>query len=217
MNDMRAVIIPKSDQLTADELQAGPLTITIESVVIRPGTEQPVTISYGDDNKPYKPCKLMCRVMVECWGPDANAYTGKSMTLYRDPGVKWGGLAVGGIRISHITDIPSDKTMALQECKGSKKPFKVRPLMIQAKPVEDIVEEPKAARRTVKNFLDVLESEMSHAMLTTDPQVAYDEIMARDDVKRAEDTFTNGAKERFDRIVQTAINQLQPQGDADPG
>ena len=132
MNDMRAVIIPRSDQINADSLLAGPLTITITAVSIKPGTEQPVTISYdGDAGKPYRPCKSMARVMVQCWGPDANAYVGRSMTLYCDPTVTWGGMAVGGIRISHMSDIQGAQKMALTATKGSKKVFVVKPLAIQ--------------------------------------------------------------------------------------
>ena len=133
MNDMRAVIIPRSDQINADSLLGGPITITITAVSIKPGTEQPVTISYdGDAGKPYRPCKSMARVMVQCWGPDANAYVGRSMTLYCDPTVTWGGMAVGGIRISHMSDIQGAQKMALTATKGSKKVFVVKPLVIQA-------------------------------------------------------------------------------------
>ena len=131
VTDMGTVIIPKSDQINADDLLAGPITIMVEKVSIRPGTEQPVSIHFaGDGGKPYKPCKSMARVMVHCWGPDANKYVGRSMTLYCDPKVKWGGMAVGGIRISHMTDIEAVKTMALTETKGSRKPFTVHPLVI---------------------------------------------------------------------------------------
>lgn len=129
MNDMRSVIEPKADQLNADSLLGGPITITVTNVTIKPGTEQPVSVGYENDNgKPYKPCKSMCRVMVHCWGADANQYVGRGMTLYCDPKVKWGGLAVGGIRISHMTDINGTQVMALTETKGSKKPFTVKPL-----------------------------------------------------------------------------------------
>lgn len=129
MNDMSMVIVPKSDQINADDLIAGPRTITITSVDIRPGTEQPVSIHFdGDGGKPYKACKSMCRVMVSAWGPDAKAYVGRSLTLYRDPSVKWGGMEVGGIRISHMSHIERDMVLALTATKGSRKPFTVRPL-----------------------------------------------------------------------------------------
>lgn len=132
MNDMSSVIVPKSDQLNADDLITGPLTATIRDVRIRGGQEQPVSIFYeGDNGKPYKPCKSMCRVMVMMWGDDANQYVGRSLTLYRDPGVKWAGMAVGGIRISHMSHIERETTTALTETKGVRKAFTVKPLRIQ--------------------------------------------------------------------------------------
>ena len=141
MNDMRPVIIAKSDQLNADDLLGGSITVTITSVSIRPGTEQPISIFYdGDGGKPYKCCKSMARVMVHAWGPDASQYVGRSMTLYCDPKVMWGGMAVGGIRISHMTDISAALTMALTVTKGSKKPFTVKPLVKSTKAATTIAE-----------------------------------------------------------------------------
>ena len=129
MSDMGSVIVPKSDQLNADDLIAGPMTVKITGVVIRAGQEQPISISFdGDNGKPYKPCKSMCRVMVTAWGADSKKYTGRSMTLYRDTSVKWGGMEVGGIRISHMSDIDSAITLALTMTRANKKPFTVRPL-----------------------------------------------------------------------------------------
>ena len=132
MNDMTAVIVPKSDQLNSDDLIAGPRTIRIRDVAIRPGTEQPVSIFYdGDNNKPWKPCKSASRVLVAAWGADANAYLGRSATLYRDDGVTWGGMKVGGIRISHLTDIERPLVIALTEKKGSKKIATINPLKLE--------------------------------------------------------------------------------------
>ena len=129
MSDMSQVIIPKSDQLNADDLIAGPKTITITQVTIRGGQEQPIAISFeGDNGKPYKACKSMCRVMVTAWGADSKKYIGRSMTLYRDPTVKWGGMEVGGIRISHMSDIAKPITLALTMTKANRKPFTVQPL-----------------------------------------------------------------------------------------
>lgn len=125
MSDMTQVIVPKSDQMNADDLISGPVTIKITGVTIKSG-EQPISIHYeGDNGKPYKACKSMCRVMVTAWGADSKRYTGRSMTLYRDPSVKWAGMEVGGIRISHMTDIDSALTMALTATKGSRKPYRV--------------------------------------------------------------------------------------------
>lgn len=129
MSDMSAVITPKSDQMNADDLIAGPKTIRVASVEIRGGAEQPVAIRYeGDGGKPYKPCKSMSRLLVFAWGADAKRYVGRSLTLYRDPSVKWGGMEVGGIRISHMSDIEKTFVLSLTATKGQRKPYTVKPL-----------------------------------------------------------------------------------------
>lgn len=135
MNDMSQVIVPKSDQINADDLIAGPITITVEAVQIKGGQEQPVSIFFTGSDKAFRPCKSMSRVLVAAWGPDANAYVGRSMTLYRDPEVKWGGMAVGGIRISHLSHIERDMVMALTATKGSRKPYQVKPLKAQVQQI----------------------------------------------------------------------------------
>lgn len=132
MTDLSNTIAPKSDQMNSDDLISGPRTIRITKVSADTGSaEQPILISYdGDGGKPYKPCKSMRRVMVTIWGSDGAAFVGRSMTLYRDPTVKWGGLEVGGIRISHMSDMPNGKvTMALTATKQSRKPYTVEPLV----------------------------------------------------------------------------------------
>ena len=71
----------------------------------------------------------MCRVMVTAWGADSKKYIGRSMTLYRDEKVKWAGMEVGGIRVSHMSDIDSAMTMALTVTRANKKPFTVKPIV----------------------------------------------------------------------------------------
>lgn len=125
--DMRGVIEPKSDQINADDFMSGPQTFRIKGVSITPGSEQPVTISL-EGSKPFRPCKSMSRLLVAAWGPDAKEYTGRSFTLYRDPKVKWGGLEVGGIRISHLSHIEREMVVALTMTKGKRAPHTVKPL-----------------------------------------------------------------------------------------
>lgn len=127
--DMRPVIVPKSDQLNAEDLMGGDRTITITEARVNPGTEQPVIVNYeGDNGRPYKPCKTMCRLMVKFWGPDSANYTGKRLTLYYDPEVRWGNVKVGGIRISHMSDIDRVQKVALTETRGKRKEHVVKPL-----------------------------------------------------------------------------------------
>ncbi len=138
MSDMAAVIVPKSDQINADDLIGGDLTIRITGVNVSPGQEQPVSMKFEGSPKVYRPCKSMARVMVAAWGPDSSAYVGRSLQLYRDPSVKWGGMDVGGIRIRKMSHMPDDRpmTMALTATKGSRKPYTVQPLAVQVKKSE---------------------------------------------------------------------------------
>tara|TARA_R100000365_G_scaffold3686_1_gene13544 strand:+ start:34881 stop:35699 length:819 start_codon:yes stop_codon:yes gene_type:complete len=127
---MSQTIAPKSDQLNADDLIGGPRTITITRVTGNEGNaEQPVNIFFeGDNGKPFRPCKSMRRVMVKIWGKDASKYAGQSMTLFRDPKVQWGGMEVGGIRISHMTGLEKKEVMALTASNRARKPYTVSPL-----------------------------------------------------------------------------------------
>ena len=142
MIDMTETIKPKSDQLNADDLIAGPITITINKIE-KASTEQPIAVRYsGDNGKPYYPCKSMRRVMVQFWGKDASQYAGRSMTLFRDAKVTWAGAEVGGIRISHMSHIDGKQTMSLTASNKAKKPYVVLPLGDISPPKKNIDIEP---------------------------------------------------------------------------
>lgn len=146
MNDMTAIIAPRSDQLNADDLLSGPRTIKITKVEVNPGVEQPCTVHYeGENGRPFKPCKSMARVMVLVWGADSKQYAGKSMTLYHDPEVKWGGMKVGGIRISHMSDMKSNAPLMLTVTRGKKAPYSVKPLAADVVPLKVVAPEPEPA------------------------------------------------------------------------
>ena len=123
--DISKTIAPKSDQLNADDLIGGPRTITITAIRLA-AEDQPVSIHFeGDEGKPYKPCKSMRRVLVKAWGADGAQYAGRSLTLYLDESVRFGGAAVGGIRISHLSHISKSLTMALTATRATKRAYTV--------------------------------------------------------------------------------------------
>ena len=126
--DLTESIAPKSDQLNAEDLLTGPRTFTITEV--RKGSaEQPVDVHLAEfPGRPFKPSKTVRRILVSAWGPDANTYAGRRMTLYRDPAVRFGGMDVGGIRVSHLSDIAKPMTIVLAVSKGKRAPYVVKPL-----------------------------------------------------------------------------------------
>lgn len=128
--DMSNTIIAKSDQLNSDDLIGkDSIVIKITDIKIGGTPEQPVSIFYeGDNNKPYKPCKSMRRVLVHCWGNDSQNYIGRSLRLFREEKVKFAGADVGGIRISQMSNIKETITIALTTAKAKRSPYKINPL-----------------------------------------------------------------------------------------
>ena len=133
-NDMQNAISPKSDQQNADDFITGPRTITITRVVVNQNADmQPVSIFFnGDDGKPWKPCKSMCKAMVKCWGADSKQYVGRSLTLFNDPSVTFGGVNVGGIRISHASHIDKEIRMPLTASRSKRVMYVVKKLEVAA-------------------------------------------------------------------------------------
>jgi hypothetical protein len=66
--------------------------------------------------------------MVAGWGEESDAYAGHRLTLYRDPEIKYGGAAVGGIAISHMSHMDKPLSMALTVTRGKRKLFTVKTL-----------------------------------------------------------------------------------------
>jgi hypothetical protein len=129
MVDISRTVEAKSDQLNADDLIAGPRTVTVTEVRGNDAADQPVSIFFeGDNGKPYKPCLSMRRVLLKVWGADGRAYVGRSMTLYLDPTVMFGGVRVGGIRISHMSHIDKPQAMMLTTTRSKRAEYTVSPL-----------------------------------------------------------------------------------------
>jgi hypothetical protein len=126
--DMTQSIAPKSDQLNADDLMAGPVTVTIAEVKAG-SAEQPVDVVLVEfPGRAYRPSKSMRRVMVASWGKEAGAYAGHRLTLYRNPEITFGREKTGGIEISHLSHIEKPLTVALTATRGKRKNFTVQPL-----------------------------------------------------------------------------------------
>lgn len=131
MTDVTQAIQPKSDQLNADDLIAAPLTAIIQQVDVKQTGEQPISVWLQGFPRPWKPCKSMARVLATAWGTDSSAWAGQGLTLYRDPSVRWAGVEVGGIRVSHMTGLQQPLSLSLTASRGKRKPFTVQPLNFQ--------------------------------------------------------------------------------------
>lgn len=125
-SDLSNTIVPNSNQLNADDLMIGPITVKITDVT-RGSKDQPISIKIPP-HQPFLPGKSMRRVLISIWGKNGKDWVGKSLTLYCDPAVKFGGVAVGGIRISNASHIDQAQTMMLTTTRSKRAPFTVKPL-----------------------------------------------------------------------------------------
>ncbi|MEX5513585.1 hypothetical protein [Pseudophaeobacter sp. 1A09344] len=155
MTSILPTIAAKSDQLNAEDLIGGPRTVRVTEVKVKTSDDQPVWVHFeGDDRKPFKPCKTMRRLLVRVWGDDSANYAGRSMTLYLDPEVKYGGMKVGGIRISHMSHMDGPQSFYLTETRGRKKQHTVKPLEIETR--QKMPQEPTAEE--LREALDALDA-----------------------------------------------------------
>lgn len=126
--DISDSIVPRSDQTNAEDFLTGPRTVTIADVK-KGSAEQPVDILLVEfPGRPFRPSKTVRRLLVAAWGPEASAYVGRRMTLYRDPSVRFGGADVGGIRVSHMSNLDKPLSVALTVSRGKRQPYTVQPL-----------------------------------------------------------------------------------------
>lgn len=142
---------PKSDQLNAEDLIAGDLTVTIAGVrVYLDAPEQPVVVELHAGFRPYKPCKTMRRVLALAWGAEADHWIGKSIRFYRDPSVKFGGDEVGGIRIRALSHIPHPIREKLASKRGKRDPIHVDVLPPDQIPPVDPIAQARALAAAAK-------------------------------------------------------------------
>lgn len=129
--DISDTVAAKSDQLDYDDLMVAERTFTITEVTRGPSADQPVEIGLKEFDRPWRPAKSMRRVLIVAWGADASAYIGRQVTLFGDPTVKFGGIAVGGTRIRALSHIDKPLTIALTVTRGKRAPFVVQPIVTE--------------------------------------------------------------------------------------
>lgn len=158
--DLTESIAAKSDQQGYDDFIAGATRTVTISAVTKGTPEQPVNVELTEyPGRPFRPNKTMRRVLVIAWGTDSKAYVGRRLTLFGNPGVVYGGKAVGGVEIAAMSHIDKPLTVALTATRGKRKNFTVTPLAAAA-PTRDWQSEMEATADT--EALKALYTEMKN-------------------------------------------------------
>lgn len=185
MSDVTKAMAPKSDQQNADDFMTGPKTIRITEVKVAAATEQPVWVYFeGCDNKPWRPSKTSLRCLAAIWGADSSKWIGLHCTLYNDPEVTWGGMKVGGIRVSHMEGITSPRTLMLTKTRGKKGATVIKPLEKQPAPDTNAQNAPEIDRDRLRVEMEAVASDPAAkrewwAGLSADERAAVKEMAAQ--------------------------------------
>lgn len=177
---MKITAEPRSDQWNADDFIGGPRTFTIAGV--KPGSaEQKYDIELVEgQGRAWRPPLTVLRLLIAAWGDDAKAWVGRRATLYRDASIRFGPDAVGGIRVSHLSDLPGNKPLEVKLTASRGKRATVR--------VEPLADAPKTAEPTPEKIAATSDRAALRAMWNA----ATTETRALIEARVAELDATNG-------------------------
>lgn len=151
-----------SNQLNACDLPQ-PITVSIVDVRRGPSKEQPVAIHIDGGYQPFMPCKTVRRILIGAWGDNGSEWAGKSMTLYCDNSVKFGGVAVGGIRVSHLSHINGEMVFSVNLTRGKKGQITVKRLEVKSYPDDKFASNLPAWRKAIADCKMTAEQIISRA------------------------------------------------------
>jgi hypothetical protein len=121
-----------SAQLNAVDLVGGPATVRILGVKNNNSADgkQPIKVLIDGGFKPWFPCLTMRRMMIGKWGNPAK-WPGRSVTIYNDPAVTYGKNKTGGVRVSHMSNLPEPFDVTLPTRRNEYTTYTIRPLATQ--------------------------------------------------------------------------------------
>ena len=124
---MKITAEPRSDQWNADDFIGGPRTFTVAGVKVGKA-EQKYDIELVGDPRVWRPPLTVIRILLAAWGDESDAWIGKRVTLMRDPNVRFGPDATGGVRISHLSHIDKELRLASTVKRGKREAVVIQPL-----------------------------------------------------------------------------------------
>ncbi|QDP43678.1 hypothetical protein SEA_PHORBESPHLOWER_50 [Gordonia phage PhorbesPhlower] len=138
---MKITAEPRSDQWNSDDFVGGKAKVfTIADA--KPGSaEQKYDIELAEgDGRVWRPPVTVLRILIDAWGDESDDWIGRRVALYREKSVRFGKEEVGGIRISHMSDLPTgDKpfTHRSSVSRGRKQDVIIKPLPPSYKPIPE--------------------------------------------------------------------------------
>lgn len=212
---MKITAEPRSDQWNADDFIGGPRTFTIAGVKVGAAEQKYDVELVEGEGRVWRPPLTMLRLLVAAWGDEAQEWTGRRVTLYRDESVRFGSDAVGGIRVSHMSDLPGGKPFSVKvtESRARRKNITVDPLKDEPKRTEKSLQHriAEAISAFAAIGVDVAQLEASVGKQPGDWQA--DDLAELVEVYKA----IKGGKVTVDDAFPLAGRTVDPQPATDPG
>ena len=177
MVDVTKYTYSKGSQLNADDILSAPMTVQVAAVEETRDAQQPLAIRYaGDNGKPFLPCLTMRKLIAALWGAESDDWVGKSMTLYRDPSIKFGPDTPGGVRISHMSGIDKTVSVQLLEKRGKRRQYTIVPLEVAAQPQTPAIDRDELKRQMAEVEGDEVKKRAWWNDLTKEEQAVVKEL-----------------------------------------
>ncbi len=142
---MKVEIKKNTDQLNYEDFLGGVTRVVTITNVEKGRKEAQYDISIEGDDRYWRPPATVLKLLVLAYGDDDSNWIGKRAQLFGDPDVKMKGQKVGGIRISHLSDIEKPLTASLTVTRGQSAVFTVQPIPASAMKMLDLKAEWKTA------------------------------------------------------------------------
>lgn len=109
---MKITAEPRSDQWNADDFVGVKAKVFTIANVKAGSAEQKYDIELTEgEGRVWRPPITVIRIILDAWGDESDDWIGKRVALYREPSVTFGRETTGGIRISHMSDLPDGKPL----------------------------------------------------------------------------------------------------------
>lgn len=122
---------PRSDQWNGDDFVNGKAKVFTIAEVRHGSAEQKYDIVLAEgEGRVWRPPLTVLRILMDAWGDESDEWIGRRVALYRESSVTFGKEKVGGIRISHMSDLPEGKPFEHDSTvtRGRKQKVVIKPL-----------------------------------------------------------------------------------------
>ena len=163
---MKITAEPRSDQWNADDFMGGSSKTFTVAGVKDGSAEQKYDITLEGESRVWRPPVTTVRILMDAWGDESDVWVGRRVTMFRDPSVRFGKDAVGGIRISHLSHLPGGKplTLAVTSARGKRPMVTIQPLPDVKSPAKPANNSPEPTQPTCPEVIACIDVDALRAM-----------------------------------------------------